>query len=248
MWITIINYQVEILLSAISIVVGFLVGYAFYRLQKRDVVSARAERLKRAKEELLDIIESHIINKQQFAEELIHNLIVASEREHQVGLKDFCTPTTLLQDVALRLQKSRHLDIARKREYSDQIEQTITTIREHHKEVSEEAKESLDLVGVLEAAIKNDEMQKGIETIVLLKEKLAKAPLPVSAEYVMTSERLQRITAMIAGISVVFLTFTITTMFIGGEIDIERIQTIIVVLIVIVSAILFVFSSIKAKE
>ncbi len=102
MWSIINSYRVEILLSATSISVGFAVGYIFYRLQKRDVTSARVERVKRAKEELLDVIESCIINKQQVAEESIHNLIAASEREYQVGLKGIFTPITLLQDVVLR--------------------------------------------------------------------------------------------------------------------------------------------------
>jgi len=248
MWTTITNYWVEILLSVISIIVGFLVGYAFYRLQKRDIVSARAERVKRAKEELLDIIESHIINKQQFAEELIHNLIVASEREHQVSLKDFCTPTTLLQDVALRLQKSRHLDIARKSEYSDQIEQTITTIRKHHKEVPEEAKESLDLVDVLEDAIQNDEKQKGLKTIILLKEKLAKAPLPVIAENVMTLERLQQITSLLIGMTAVLITFITVTKVIGEGVDVERIQTIIIPALIATVLITLLFIVVKVKK
>ena len=128
MWTTITNYWVEILLTVTSIIVGFLVGYAFYRLQKRDVASARVERVKRAKEELLDIIESQIINKQQFAEELIHNLIVASEREHQVGLKDFCTPVTLLQDVALRLQKSRQKIGSSKPELTEKLKSSAWLI------------------------------------------------------------------------------------------------------------------------
>lgn len=214
MWTIITSYRMEILLSAISIAIGFLVGYVFYRLQKRDVASARAERVKRAKEELLDVIESHIINKQQVAEESIHNLLVASEREYQVGLKDTCTPTTLLQDAALRLEKSRHLDIAQKREYSDQIEQTITTIEEQHNEVPEEVKEPLELVSVLEDAIQNDEKQKGLETVVLLKEKLTKAPVPARTVYVPTLERWSLITSLIAGISAIIVTFAVTTRFI----------------------------------
>ena len=250
MWTTITNYWVEILLTVTSIIVGFLVGYAFYRLQKRDVASARVERVKRAKEELLDIIESQIINKQQFAEELIHNLIVASEREHQVGLKDFCTPVTLLQDVALRLQKSRHLDIVRKSEYSDQIEQTITTINEHHTEVPEDAKESLELVGVLEDTIQNDEKQKSLETIAALKKKLVKAPLPVSTEYVMISERLQQFTSLITGIAGVIVTFIIATEFFGVAVDLDRsLQNTIIptILIAIILTTLVFFLTIAKK-
>ena len=246
MWAIINSYRVEILLSAISISVGFIVGYIFYRLQKRDVASVERERVKRAKEELLNVIESHIINKQQFAEELIHNLIVASEREHQVGLKDFCTPTTLLQDVELRLQKSGHLDIAQKREYSDQIEQTIATIEEQRNEVPEEAKEPLEFVGVLEDAIQNGETQKGLETIALLKEKLTKAPIPVRAEYATKSERLQLMTSLITGISVIIATFLLTSEY--TDLPIDRYFTELLLAIMAAVTLTIAFATLKHKN
>ena len=42
------SYWVELVLSVASIVIGAIVGYTFYRLQKRDLSSARIERRKRA--------------------------------------------------------------------------------------------------------------------------------------------------------------------------------------------------------
>ena len=106
-------------LSIVSILIGILVAYVFYRLQKKDSASASAERKKRATAELLDVVESYIINKQRISEHVINNLIHASERDHQVALRPDCTSVSLLQDVALRLQRSRHLDIPQKSEYSD---------------------------------------------------------------------------------------------------------------------------------
>jgi membrane protein implicated in regulation of membrane protease activity len=118
-------------LSILSIVIGVVVAYVFYRLQKKDSASASAERLKHATIELLDVIESYIINKQRLSEQVIDNLIHASERDHKVALRPACTAISLLQDVALRLQRSRHLDIPQKSEYSEKIEQLILAIREH---------------------------------------------------------------------------------------------------------------------
>ena len=246
MWNTITSYWVEILLSAISIFVGFIVGYIFYRLQKRDVASVRAERVKRAKEELLDVIENRIVNKQQVTEESIHNFLVASEREYQVGLKDVCTPTTLLQDAELRLQKSRHLDIAQKREYSDQIEQTITTIEEQHNKVPEEAKEPLEFVGVLEAAIQDGEKQKGLETIALLKEKLTKAPIIARAEYATTSERLRLMTSLITGIFAIIATFLLASEY--TNLPIDRYFTELLIAIMATVTLTIVFASLKHKN
>lgn len=117
-------------LSILSILIGIAVAYVFYRLQKKDSASASAERKKHATTELLDVIESYIINKQRLSEHVIDNLIHASERDHAVALRPGCTAISLLQDVALRLQRSRHLDIPQKSEYSEKIEQLIREIRE----------------------------------------------------------------------------------------------------------------------
>jgi hypothetical protein len=116
-------------LSILSILIGIVVAYLFYRLQKRDSVSAAVERKKRATAELLDVVETYVINKQRLSEAVIDNLIHASERDHAVALRPSCTATTLLQDVALRLQRSRHLDIPQKSEYSEKLEQLIQGIR-----------------------------------------------------------------------------------------------------------------------
>lgn len=126
-------------LSILSILIGIVVAYVFYRLQKKDGASASAERKKHATLELLDVVESYIINKQHLSEGVIENLIHASERDHAVALRPDCTAISLLQDVALRLQRSRHLDIPQKSEYSEKIEHLIGQIRESRAPVQIEA-------------------------------------------------------------------------------------------------------------
>jgi hypothetical protein len=116
-------------LSLLSIVIGVAVAYIFYRLQKRDSASAAIERKKHATIELLDVVESYVINKQPLSQHVIENLVLASERDHIVELRPSCNPISLLQDVALRLQRSRHLDIPQKTEYSLKIEELISLVR-----------------------------------------------------------------------------------------------------------------------
>ncbi|KII32617.1 hypothetical protein NL64_10880 [Pseudomonas fluorescens] len=116
-------------LSIVSILIGLLVAYVSYRVQKKDSVSASVERKKHAHSELLDVIESYLINKQQLSESVIENLIYAAERAHFVALRPECTTISLLQDVALRLQRSRHLDIPQKSEYSVAIDSLIRDVR-----------------------------------------------------------------------------------------------------------------------
>ena len=118
-------------LSILSIIIGILVSFFFYWLQRKQGASATAQRKKRATAELLDVVESYIINKQRLSEQIIDNLIYASERDHVVDLRPSCTSVTLLQDVALRLQRSRHLDIPQKSDYSEAIELLIREIQLH---------------------------------------------------------------------------------------------------------------------
>lgn len=118
-------------LSILSIFIGIVVAYIFYRLQKKDSASASMERKKHARAELLDVIESYIINKQYLSESVIDNLTHASERDRLVVLRPGCTAVSLLQDVGLRLQRSRHLDIPQKSEYSEKIEKLISEIRQN---------------------------------------------------------------------------------------------------------------------
>ncbi|MDM5076584.1 hypothetical protein OB931_09375 [Aeromonas media] len=142
-------------LSILSILIGIVVAYIFYRLQKKDTASASAERKKHATYELLDVVESYIINKQRLSEHVIENLIYASERDHSVALRPTCTAISLLQDVALRLQRSRHLDIPQKSEYSEKIEELIRETREHREptRLNELNTEPDEIITALEAML-----------------------------------------------------------------------------------------------
>jgi len=117
-----------ILVSMIS----FIVNCLSHILKKRNFASAKTERTRQARKDLLNFIESYIINKQKISEETIYNLRAALEREYQVSLEDICTPIELLQDVELRIQKSMHLSNVQKKEYIYQIEKIIADIKKQH--------------------------------------------------------------------------------------------------------------------
>lgn len=163
-------------LTLISILIGVLVAFFFYRLQRKDAISAGAERKKHATRELLDVVESYIINKQELSEQVVENLIQASERDHQVVLRESSTPVSLLQDVALRLQRSRLLDIPQKSEYSQKIDALITQIRVS-KEVpsldrlNKELRDSLILLQGMVPTDKQADAKKALDAIALASEK-----------------------------------------------------------------------------
>lgn len=197
-------------LTLLSILIGLVVSYLFYRLQRKDVVSAQEERLKHAHEELIDVIETYIINKQQLSDEAIENLVAASERSYRVRLRPEFSPVTLLQDVALRLQRSRHLDIAQKTEYAEKIETVIHGIRE-----SEE---------IVNSSFTDEGLKKKLQTLVGLvpDENKAKAQeiiqsLPTDLEFrplLRTKESLasEILPALMAGLATVASLLSLTTL------------------------------------
>ena len=163
-------------LTLVSILIGVLVAFVFYRLQKKDSTSASHERKKHATNELLDVVESYIINKQQLSEHVVDNLIFASERDHLVALRGGCTPISLLQDVALRLQRSRHLDIPQKSEYSLKIDELIREIRERREpppleQLDKELQKNISTIQELIPNEKREEARKALSALASVSEK-----------------------------------------------------------------------------
>lgn len=197
-------------LSILSILIGITVSYVFYRLQKKDSASASFERKKHATNELLDVVESYIINKQRVSEHVIDNLIHASERDHAVALRPRCTSISLLQDVALRLQRSRHLDIPQKSEYSEKIEELIQETRKQSEPIRlEELSEDLSLhlleIMSLVPEQQQDEVRKRLETLAATVER-AEMRRDNSARKSEASARLMTITTALLGVAAAFAT------------------------------------------
>lgn len=189
-------------LSILSIVIGIVVAYVFYRLQKKDSASASAERLKHAGGELLDVVESYVINKQRLSEQVIENLIHASERDHRVSLRPGCSAVSLLQDVALRLQRSRHLDIPQKSEYSEKIEQLIGQIRDQRRpirldDLNEEISSKLAELEELLPVEKRAQVQQILGAVA----RMAQSQRDLSLRTRETRERLLAVTTALAGVA-----------------------------------------------
>lgn len=200
-------------LSIISILIGVIVAYIFYRLQKKDSASASAERKKRATAELLDVVESYIINKQRITDQVIVNLINASERDHQVALRPECTPVSLLQDVALRLQRSRHLDIPQKSEYSEKIDDLIKVIREDRRlaPIPDMGLEIAFATETLKGLIPDDRQAEAEHALIAISN-IAKKQRAASVEIEKTKERFLALTTALLGAMA-----ALSTTLIGGK-------------------------------
>ena len=152
-----------------------VLNYIFYILStyalKKYITSAGKERVKRAKESLLTILESRIINKQEISLEKINSLLKAIEREHSVILSDLVSPLSLLQDLELEFEKSHHLDPNQKEEYCRLIQNQIQEIRVSEDALNIPSKYS-EILENLEENIKSKNTDKSLELIKLLKFKL----------------------------------------------------------------------------
>lgn len=158
-----------------SILITLAAGFLFYKLSdiaiKRYMVSADRERLKNAKNILLDILEARIINKQDISTDKINNLTKAIEREHSIGLSDIVSPLTLLQDIELRFEKSHHLDPAQKEQYCERIQNRIQEIKANEYTLTVPRRYS-DIADALTEEIKSKNTDKALENLELLKKKI----------------------------------------------------------------------------
>lgn len=107
----------------------FFIATLYFVKNKRD--SAEYERYKRAKEKVIDVIESSLINKQPITPERIKHLIIAVQREENTELKD--SPKNLLEDLEFRFEWSKHLESGQQIRYIEQVEMLISEIESKSK-------------------------------------------------------------------------------------------------------------------
>lgn len=158
------NWQNIIVASTIGLLFFFLSNYTL----KRFIISAERERLKQAKDTVLSILESRIINKQDISLDNINNLLKAIDREHSVILSDLISPSSLLQDLELQFEKSHHLDSNQKEEYCTQIQNQIQEIRKIDESLFVPTKYS-EIIDNLAKEIRLKNTEKSLEILELLK-------------------------------------------------------------------------------
>lgn len=159
-----------------SIIVALGIGFLFFILStygiKKYVSSAERERLKQAKNSMLDILESRIINKQNISIDKINSLLTAIDRENSVDLTGRVSPSSLLEDLGLRFEKSHHLDPSQKEEYCKKIEEYIGNIIKEEEKIITVPTKYTEIVDILTENIKSNNSEKALESLELLKKKI----------------------------------------------------------------------------
>src|SRR5665648_319670 len=126
-----INYIIQ---NWVSIILTIALSSIFYLLSSRGIkkliASRQEERLKIAKESIVDVLESQIINNSDIDNDKIIHLLNATSRDRGVNLIQEYTPLDILEDLELRFAKSKHLKNEQREEYVKRIEILLRKIEE----------------------------------------------------------------------------------------------------------------------
>jgi len=108
-----------------SIVVSFVIGFVFFVLGPIGVWFSgrkiRRERIEKAKELLIDLVEGMIVSHEEITLEKLKKMYRAIEREVDVSIDSHYDLERLFEDVMLRFQRSKHLDSEQKDTYAEKL-------------------------------------------------------------------------------------------------------------------------------
>ena len=112
-------------LHSTNIIITLVVGVAFFVLGPLGVwfsgKKIRRERVRKAKETLIDLLEGMVVNKAQVDEAKLTSVLRAVERDVDIDLAGEYHGDDWLGDVVLRFEKSRHLSADQKQQYYDAV-------------------------------------------------------------------------------------------------------------------------------
>ncbi len=104
-----------------SIIVSLIIGFLFFVLGPIGLWFSgrriRRERLRKAKDSMVDLLEGMLVNQEDVTPEKLDLLFNAVGREIDVSLHGVYDGDLLIEDMMLRFQKSRHLDAQQKQDY-----------------------------------------------------------------------------------------------------------------------------------
>jgi tetrahydromethanopterin S-methyltransferase subunit G len=164
-----------------SIMVSLGVGFVFFVLGPIGVWFSgrkiRNERVRKAKEMLIDLIEGMLVTQEKITTAKLKQLFNAVEREVETTIDSAYDLERLFEDVSLRFQRSKHLDSTQKDSYSNTLlglADSLNQSQESGKRVIPRSYETL-IAELRDSALSqdNDKLNKTIEE---LEEKISKIP------------------------------------------------------------------------
>lgn len=169
---TVVNVISE---QLVNILIALGVGLFFFVLTpwglKKYLKTAEVERRNRAKENILDLLESSLIFKQDVNPKKIFHLVSAIGREYTIDIFSYMTTKSLLEELELRFEKSKHLDPNQKQEYTRKIEALICDLEKEDEKLQIHIPYD-DLFAELTKNVNNAEKDLALKNINILKEKI----------------------------------------------------------------------------
>ena len=165
--------------NASSIIISISVGLIFFVLgplglwfSKRKI---RREKVKKAQENLLDIVEGMLVNDEDITENRLSSLFFAVSRENGINLEVESDIENLLEDLILRFERSKHLSSQQKDTYIKKIESLqvkLFKVEQSSTERREIPKSFKRIIDDLEENINQNKLDKAQIEIKHLKERL----------------------------------------------------------------------------
>lgn len=164
-----------------NIMISLGVGFVFFVLGPIGVWFSgkriRKERVRKAKEMLIDLIEGMLVTQEKITTDKLKQLFNAVEREVETTIDSDYDLERLFEDVSLRFQRSKHLDATQKDSYSNTLLSLSESLEKAQKSGARVIPRSYEvLIGELREAVESNNQVSANKAIAEIEEKVSKIP------------------------------------------------------------------------
>lgn len=176
MWESVIQFWQN---NSSNIIVSLIVGFIFFVLGPLGLWfsgrKVRRERIRKAKEVLIDLLEGMIVSGSEIDERKLRSLFRSVERDVDIDLSGEYHIDHWLGDVALRFERSRHLGSDQKKSYYDNIKSIIDELhsKQNREPAFEVPRKYEPILNDLKSSFSNNDVKRSEEIIEELEKSLA---------------------------------------------------------------------------
>lgn len=136
----------------------------------------RRERVRKAKESLVDLLEGMVVNQAKADEAKLQSILRAIERDVDIDLAGEYSIDEWLGDVVLRFEKSRHLSANQKQEYYEAVAKISEDMRARDSQKKEQniPREYQPIINDLQTALNSSEINRATSLLQELEQRLSR--------------------------------------------------------------------------
>lgn len=172
----------NILVSIITGILFFVLGPLGLWFSNKKI---RKEKIVKAKEQLLDLIESMLVSNESITSRKLTNVFYAIGRQNSINLEFETDLNNILEDLILRFASSKHLSATQKDEYIKRVHEILDELSKAEKAAINEESEKPKvipksykrLIEEIESKVSSNELENIKSSIDELKEKLSSTPV-----------------------------------------------------------------------